>query len=913
MKKISILIIILLVVGIGGYFVYEYQFKKKNIDAWSLVPQNAVMVYESFSTVGTFNDLINSKLWENLGKMPFYQKMKADFELLDSLAGKSGNIDKLLINQPFLASMHVTSRNDWDYLFYFKIRSEDANNILNSILRQVEEQGNFTFGKRKFLNQQIHEIKNEEVTFSYLFYNDYFIATYTPFLIEDAIRNLDKEGEEGFKANNPELINTTKIQHDEGNIYVNANKLQSLLNSFATAKVDVPKEVSNFCKSAFFDLSITDTDLLLNGICYGSQENEFFVDALKKQEPAGIDLNYLIPKSTAIFYHYNYSNPLQWQREMNQYWQMHQPETWQRRNSFFSKFDLSIENFDWIAGEIGFAIMESIDAQDSDKLLFLRANDINEAFNRMTRLAERVNVSVNDTLYTEEYGDHIFKQLRVQEFPSLLLGDNHHGFETTFFTAFNDYLVIGNNISILKSLVNDIEEEEVWSKSIRHNSFMEKLMDKSNLTMIVDTEKAWNFYFEKLDKSWKSFFANNNRVVKDFNMLAMQMANLDQQLFANIVLEYQTSEAKQDMPTQFAVEQEVFTDAPIITKPHVVRNHIDRSLEVFLQDSARNIYLISGKGKILWKRTLQERIVTDVYQIDYYKNDKLQYLFATEKAIHIFDRNGDFVADYPVRIDSITIDKLSLIDYDNSKRYRFLIADPQGKLYMFNKEPATLEGWNPLETGASLAYKPGHIRVVGKDCIYAVLETGIFRLYNRRGESYTGFPVKLGSMVTSPVYIDSGPSFEKTIFTGIDKDGLITKFNLNGNTIGTQQLYKPDKDTRFSLVGDALDNTYIIVRQDYNRLSMLNRSGELIFEKDYITSEDLSTQYYYFGVDNEIFAVTDHQQEFTYIYDQDGELINFQPIESNFEIGLIYSDANKNYRVYNCYQNRFAVLSFGRN
>lgn len=911
MKKL-VIILLIIVLGAGGYMLFEYQKKVKNIDVWKLVPENAVLVYESHSTVATFNDILNSQAWNNLKQITFFNQLKTNFELLDSLAGKSGNIDKLLINQPFLTSLHITSRNEWDFLFYFKLRGESAHQIFDSVVDKFKKSDHQSLSQRKFLDIQIQEFKIDKSTFSYIIYEDHFIGSFTPFLLEDAIRNIDKQGENGFISNNTELKYATKIQHDEGNIYVNMRRLQNLFNVFTNAKTEVPGQVSNFCKSAFFDLAVNETEIMLNGICFEPEEQQYFVDILQKQSPSSITMDYLLPKSTAVFYHYNYSDAMLWQNNLVQYWQNHNPDHLQKRNNLFSQYDLNAENFNWLAGEVGFAIMETLDVSNPDQLIYLKAKDINEAFNRLTRLAEKVNVSVNDTLYTEEYGNHIFKQLRIEEFPALLMGTLHTGFETTFFTAFDDYLVLGNNIKVLKNLVNDIESEEVWSKSIRHNTFTEKLMDKSNLSLIVDTEKAWNIYFEKMDESWKSFFNSNNRPVKNFNMLAMQMANLDQRLFANILLQYQTSDPEEDQPQQFIVEQEVFTDAPIITKPFVVRNHIDRSLEVFLQDSAKNIYLISGKGEILWKRTLQERITTDVYQVDYYKNGKLQYLFATDKAIHIFDRNGDFVADYPSRLDSIAIGKLSLIDYDNSKRYRFLVADPQGKLYMFNQEPQLLEGWSPLETGAPLAYKPGHLRVVGKDCMYALLESGLFRLYNRRGESYPGFPVKLETEITSPIYIETGPSFKKTIFTAIDKNGLVTKFNLNGNTVSTQQLYKPSKDTRFTLVGDALNNTYIIVRQDFNRLSMLNSKGDLIFEKDYITSQELSAQYYYFGVDNEIFAVTDHQQEFTYIYDQDGELINFQPIESNFEIGLIYSDVNKNYRVYNCFQNRFAVLSFAR-
>jgi hypothetical protein len=123
-------------------------------------------------------------------------------------------------------------------------------------------------------------------------------------------------------------------------------------------------------------------------------------------------------------------------------------------------------------------------------------------------------------------------------------------------------------------------------------------------------------------------------------------------------------------------------------------------------------------------------------------------------------------------------------------------------------------------------------------------------------------------------------------------------------------LYKPSKDSRFWQVNDALNNTFIIVRQDYGQLSFLDRNGNLLFDKNFITSGDLAVQYYNFSTDNQIFVVVDRQQEFTYIYDQDGELINFEPLESGHEVGLLYLSGDKEYQVYKSYNNHFSVLGF---
>ena len=115
----------------------------------------------------------------------------------------------------------------------------------------------------------------------------------------------------------------------------------------------------------------------------------------------------------------------------------------------------------------------------------------------------------------------------------------------------------------------------------------------------------------------------------------------------------------------------------------------------------------------------------------------------------------------------------------------------------------------------------------------------------------------------------------------------------------------------FQLIPDALDRTFVIARQELNRLSILDRRGELIFEKDYLTTRKMTIQFYSFGSDNQFYAVTDPDQQFTYIYDHEGNLTNFQPVESGFKIGLL-KRGTSDYQVFGSYQDRVRIYSFSR-
>ncbi|MGK7396793.1 MAG: hypothetical protein ACNS62_19610 [Candidatus Cyclobacteriaceae bacterium M3_2C_046] len=914
MKKFFFLVLAIAILG-GGYYYYTTYLKPKDLQIWSLVPGNAIMVYETYNMVSVWNHVLEKPLWHNLSSVAAYRQMENQLEALDSISGQSGNIDKVLSNNALLISLHVTSKDQFDFLYYFKIKDLTSNEVISEVLRTFNDNPSLIKDNRNFLGQRIYQFKQPETKkiFSYVLINDYFIGSYTPFLVEDAIRNVDDKMKTSFWAQNPFFERISKIQTDEGNIYLDFNKVHYLFNLFTGMSHNM-EGLKSFTGSTFYDLKVSDQQVLLNGSSNVPADSaRFFLHTFLGQNPGQNQIKQLLPNRTAFLHHFTFDDPVRWQTELENYWRKNDPQLLKMRQQLFQKLKLQEQDFfSWIDDEIGHATLESIDIEHPDRLIFIKAKDIQAGLNRFNRMAEVVNNFSQDTLYRENYGNTVISQINLEDLPRLLFGSLFSRFESCFYTTFDDYIVLGNNIPVIKSFLADYDIEDTWGKSVRQNLFLENTLETANYSLFINTERAWNFLFENLDPSWQQFFSRNASQFKSLELIALQFSNLDARFYSSIAVQYKNKINPGPAPQQFQVVQEVFTDAPIITKPFIVRNQVDRSFEVMLQDSTSNIYLIDKNGQILWKYYAGEAMIGEVYQIDFYNNNKLQYLFATPGAIHILDHNGNNLPGYPLAMnDSIQLEYLSLIDYDNSKRYRFLSASQQGGLLMFNKDRENLEGWNPNNLNP-LAYPARHVRVRGRDCIIAAQKDGVINIMNRRGENMDNFPIDLRSTLNCPLNIEIGSDFESTRFSLIDQNGVLVQFNLNGKTLKAKQLYKPSRETTFTICQDALGKTFIIARKDYNRLSMLNREGELIFEKDYITSGDLAVQYYHLGADKLVYAVTDKLQEFTYIYDSKGELVNYQPLESGFEIGLIYSGNQEKYSVYSCFRDRFSISTFYR-
>ena len=68
--------------------------------------------------------------------------------------------------------------------------------------------------------------------------------------------------------------------------------------------------------------------------------------------------------------------------------------------------------------------------------------------------------------------------------------------------------------------------------------------------------------------------------------------------------------------------------------------------------------------------------------------------------------------------------------------------------------------------------------------------------------------------------------------------------------------------------------------------------------------------YYNFNSDTEIIAVNDKIQEFTFVYDGNGDLYNEVPVESSHDIGLLYFENLELFNMYCNYEDKSSILTF---
>ncbi|PBQ31865.1 hypothetical protein CNR22_08810 [Sphingobacteriaceae bacterium] len=259
-------------------------------------------------------------------------------------------------------------------------------------------------------------------------------------------------------------------------------------------------------------------------------------------------------------------------------------------------------------------------------------------------------------------------------------------------------------------------------------------------------------------------------------------------------------------------------------------NHITGENEIVVQDDNNVLYLVNAKGTVLWKKQLSEKILSMIYTVDIYKKNKFQLLFNTRNYLHLIDRNGNYVEQYPVKLPAEASAPLSLFDYDNNKDYRLFIACKNSNIYNYSIHGMPQDKFATVKTDDEVTLPVQYVKVGASDYLVALDKEGKIYTFSRKGAGRIGLRNRAISNCTA-FYVDPGNSVSSTFLVYLDdKSGLLNKISFEDKKeIVRLHSDLENADIRFSLVDENRSMDLLITKNNF--VQAYNFSGNLIVEK----------------------------------------------------------------------------------
>ena len=476
--------------------------------------------------------------------------------------------------------------------------------------------------------------------------------------------------------------------------------------------------------------------------------------------------------------------------------------------------------------------------------------------------------NLNDILYDEEIFLKEFRNVKIvkKNLPNDLLSFSSNftiSPKLNFTSKINDFIIYSESENLLKKIITDFKESKTLGQNINYKTLKSSLSSKSSFLWLGNSKSLKTSWEKNENKNIQKFPAEK------FPIIAFQGVNDSELLQIRFTAQKIINEEKtESVSSQFSLS----IDNPISLEPKFFYNHLTKKMDIAVQDDNNFLYLFSNTGNLFWKKKLSNPIVGKINQVDIFNNKKNQMAFNTLDDFIVIDRNGKKVSPLKIKLSKAKkINPISIFDYDQNKKYRFLISS-ENEISMYDKKAKKVKGFKFEKTSSKILFPPKHIRIKNKDYIVFQLSNGILKIIDRRGKDRIKVKEKI-DFSNNEVYL------YRNSFTTTDKNGNLIQVDLKGNVFKTP--LKLSNDHKINMTPKTL------VTLSENILTI--KGVPVILPYGNYTSP----QIFYFN-DTLYISVTNIDSSKVYLFFSSGKLVNGFPVYGNSSVDISNIDSDKN-------------------
>ncbi len=755
------------------------------------IPQNAIMVLEVNDIQQTHKKLMDTNYWLDMQNIELISKIESTYKMLDTLfLYKTTDRANRLV-----ASLHLSKADDYDYILY--LNRSALGTSMEKLIAALEQNG-IGISERNFKGNQVYDLKlpNSDQTFTIANDGKLVICSFQPILVEES---LSQNSAMWGGLSRPSGVNDAN--HD-ALMHINYHNAPFLSTVFLkeTIQESVFDRLQELLKWSQVGFDFQKRQINVDGKTEFN-DNDRIVSALTGQGAASkADLPMVLPFNTAFLIHARVK----------------------KFNSFNNKLSSDLENtfneyfLDWMGNEWAYGFTEPL-GQDHHKESFIVAEAADKELARiqMSKLFEE-NPREGDIPFLFQ-GYSIAPANGKAIAAHLFGGSIAEHFENAWFSVIDDYVVFAPNLEQVKVFIQKYIAEQTLNREEGYIQFSQTLDKNSNMVVYLHPLRIKQLMSVNASKSFSKLLDTKYDYYKRLGPVAVQMDKSMGKITTNGIIGYD----KQAID-QTTLIWNVQLEAPVVITPQVVRNHLTKGKEVIVQDEKYNVYLISDRGTILWKRPLEREILGEIHQVDFLNNGEMQYLFNTKSEIFLVDRKGKDIYEFPKRLSTAANAGLGVAKFDRQREYHFFIPCGNNKVYGYEYSGRPVTHWDPRDYLALVIFPLQHFIEDEKDYILACNENGNVYMLNFEGELI--HKVSLGSRPIAPPQIDKTEEGTKIVVTTADDR---THFiNIEGKKWSKEfvQLSRTSDFLTANVLGSSLEENVFLTQ---NKVFVFNNKEQL--------------------------------------------------------------------------------------
>lgn len=907
------LIILTAVVIFSGLTLYG-KLKRPVAKAYQSMPGDVVFFIEILRPGELWNNQVTtSKLWQNLKTFEPFFLLDNDLNFLKGRIVSHPKIKELFENSKTYLSFHPDKQGNLSGLITFELPAARTGKTVVRFAGQLAVNENIS--ETKYKGTSIYRISVSDFR-RYIYYSTkdgLFLCSFSKSLVE---ASLDQMRGGRSLSDDPSFVKASSVAGKKVTsvMYVNTRRLGQfwLSRTDSTVRPGLAP-LKNLAQWTALDIYPKKDKVIFTGFTIAPDSSSAFLNLTKQPKTLLPGASAFIPSSAYFILSFGIKDFSRFYNMLGKFLtdnkSLHTIETNIEEYKKIYGFDPLHELIKHVVNDIHFILMDDDEAKGPFCLLHL--DDV-----KAVQAAFEESARITGCHFVEKANDKIIGKIILPSFIPAFLSKTSRYADTLYYTAIGDYMVFGCSARGVKKYAGMNSSHDVMSEDKGYISLSENLISNANIFLYARFRKSTGYFSSVCEQKTGTFIRENQNRFGAMDELAVQFIfDYDDMIMTNVLM----TAAKDFIPPPVAVrklipepeikqtpenkssEEEPFIktgkdaisiklDGAITSGPYLIRDHTDNSEKVCFFDNLNHIYLIDCSEKIIWKKNISGQPLGRLWQVDYFNNGKFQMLFNTSGQIHAIDIKGNELPGFPVNLKKKATNGMAVFDYDNSKKYRILIAFENNLVYNLDMNCRPIADWKKVEIQEGVSKPVQFFRIGGKDIIAITTNKGTLNFVNRRGEKI------LQSLKNLSVPLNSA------VFNG--KDQLITTDN-NGNIVkisnnGGVKMEKTDGfgHQHYFLYGNlssANKEVYIFI--DGKKLFIYDKGLNTLLEKKLAGKVENAPVVLKTPDGENVLAVYIREEGGIYFFDSEGEWKNMTMVKGNKVPVLLKNDGDKKYRI----------------
>ncbi|MCF8256842.1 MAG: DUF3352 domain-containing protein [Flavobacteriales bacterium] len=558
------------------------------------------------------------------------------------------------------------------------------------------------------------------------------------------------------------------------------------------------------------DLTTKAEGLVMNGFAHLPDSSAQMLTHFRDQQPQPMAFQGGIPADVSSFLMLAVSDLTAWRASV---------ATEARGQSRLDSLSLAIGSdvaahfLPWMTGQFGVCRLP-IRSGRSEDFVLMQANSPELADQLLHSLAKAVGADSS-----------ALRPLPINGLIRMLFGPMFPSAQQLYFARHNEFVVFGPDAESLGIYLHQLRADHTLASDLGYSTFSEQFSSSFNVFSYQRLPLEMERIADQITGHGRAMLGDLKEMSADFPAFGVQFSNAGGAFYTNIHWKYDPDWTSRPLDEAVAT-----MDAPMHGRPAWMVNHLSGEPEIIVQDMNNMLYLFNRNGQELFRRQLSEAIHGDVVQVDRYRNNSLQYVFATNNYIYQMDRNGKDVDGFPLELESPLSVPLTVVDYEGKRDYRFLAVCKNNRVYNYGVDGKAVKGWkfDRLNTAAATPF--AYLSHDRKDYLVIGETSGKLHLLDRTGSRRSAIRESVSPGQTMHFQPFTAKKKDHVGFYTSDSEGTVMHLLPNGK-VKLLSFGKFTVNHRFLVTDLNGDGEPEFIISDLNMMKAFSWDKKLLFEQ----------------------------------------------------------------------------------